>query len=168
MDYGTLDGGLVRMMNRFWAEGTLTGEPEEDLYLRSNANAVLFGMLYDQRMLAEQAFMGARRLHERLGHLDPGKIAQHDPDEFRTLFAQTPAVHRFTNKMAAYTQQVAQVLVDQYDGDAGNIWAEDRSADEVAKLLEKLPGFGKMKAYKMRFALHYFGWRDFSDVPAKV
>lgn len=168
MDYGTLDGGLVRMMNRFWAEGTMTGDPDADAYLRSDANAVLLGMLYDQRMLAEGAFMGAQRLEDRLGHLDPRRIADYDPDAFRSLFAQQPAVHRFTNKMAEYTQKVCRVLVDEYDGDASKIWGEDRSADEVAKLLVKLPGFGKMKAYKMRFALHYFGWRDFSGVKATV
>ncbi|NNE69389.1 MAG: hypothetical protein HKN29_03375 [Rhodothermales bacterium] len=168
MDYGSLDGGLVRMMNRFWAEGTMTGDVEADAYLRTDPNAVLLGMLYDQRMLAEGAFMGAQRLEDRLGHLDPARIADHDPDEFRALFAQQPAVHRFTNKMAEYTQKVCRVLVDEYAGNAANIWPETASADEVAKRLVKLPGFGKMKAYKMRFALHYFGWRDFSDVPATV
>ncbi|MFT5142535.1 MAG: putative HhH-GPD family protein [Rhodothermales bacterium] len=168
MDYGSLDGGLVRMMNRFWNEGSMTGDPEADVYLRTSANAVLFGMLYDQRMLAENAFMGPRRLEDRLGHLDPEKIAAHDPEAFRDLFAQRPAVHRFTNKMAEYTQQVARVLADDYDGDAANIWLPERSAQEVARLLVKLPGFGKMKAYKMRFALHYFGWRDFADVKPTV
>ncbi len=168
MDYGSLEGGLVRMMNRFWNEGTMTGDPEADAYLRSDPNAVLLGMLYDQRMLAESAFMGARRLENRLGHLDPARIADCDADEFRALFAERPAVHRFTNKMAEYTQQVCRILTDEYQGNAANLWPPEWSAEEVSKALVKLPGFGKMKAYKMRFALHYFGWRDFSDVKATV
>ena len=167
MDYGTLDGGLVRMMNRFWNEGTLTGDLDEDTYLRTDPNAVLLGMLYDQRMLAESAFMGAKRLADRMGGLDMKAIADHDAEAFRVLFAEKPAVHRFTNKMADYTQQIARIVEEQYDGDASGLWSEEYAAAEVSKRLVKLPGFGKMKAYKMRFALHYFGWRDFADVPAE-
>ncbi len=166
LDYGSMEGGLVRMMNRFWAEGTLTGDLAVDTYVRTYPNAALLGLLYDQRMLAEQAFMGPGRLMKRLGHLNMKRIADHDPDEFRTLFAEKPAVHRFTNKMAEYTQSVARVIVDEYGGNAENIWNDDASAQEIAKRLVKLPGFGKMKAYKMRFVLHYFGWRDFTGLKA--
>jgi uncharacterized HhH-GPD family protein len=166
LDYGSMEGGLVRMMNRFWESGTMTGDPEVDEYVRTEANAALLGLLYDQRMLAEQAFMGPGRLAERLGHLDMQGIADFDPDEFRVLFAQRPAVHRFTNKMAEYTQAVARVVNDEYGGDAENIWNDGATAQEIAKRLQKLPGFGKMKAYKMRFVLHYFGWRDFTGLQA--
>ena len=162
LDYGTLEGGLVRMMDRFKEEGTLTGDFEEDDFLRADPNAALLGLLYDQRVRAEFAFTGPRRLKRRLGHLDMEKIAAHDPEGFRTLFAEQPAVHRFTNKMAGNTQEVARRLADDYGGSAANLWNDSTDLDTVEKRVRKLRGFGPQKTAKIKYVLHYFGHRDFS------
>src|SRR6056297_1078467 len=116
IDYSDLSGGLVRMMDRFKEEGTLTGEIEDDERLREDPNAAILGLLYDQRVRAEFAFTGPLRLKDRLGHLDMDRIAEMNFDKFQDLFAQKPAVHRFTNKMAENTQKVARILADEYDG----------------------------------------------------
>lgn len=163
LDYGTLEGGLVRMMERFRQEGTLTGSFEDDQYLREDGNAALLGLLYDQRVRAEYAFTGPHRLRARLGHLDMRRIAEHDPDDFRARFAEPPAVHRFTNKMADTTQAVARILADEYDGQAANLWNDGADFALVERRVRKLPGFGKDKAMKLKYVLHYFGHRDFSD-----
>ncbi len=161
--YGDLEGGLVRMMDRYAREGTLTQDPDADAYLRSDPNAALLGLLYDQRVRAEFAFTGPVRLRERLGHLDMRKIAEADEAAFRALFAEQPAVHRFTNKMADTTQEVARILAEEYDGSAANLWNDGAPIEAVEKRVRKLPGFGPQKAAKVRFVLHYFGHRDFSD-----
>jgi uncharacterized HhH-GPD family protein len=163
IDYGDLKGGLVRMMERFKEEGTLTGEPDEDQRLREDANAALLGLLYDQRVRAEYAFTGPLRLKDRLGHLDMQKIAEMEFEPFQELFAESPAVHRFTNKMAENTQKVAALIADEYDGDASNMWNDGADLDTIEKRVRKLPGFGKGKASKIKYVLHYFGHRDFSD-----
>lgn len=162
LDYNDLEGGLRRMIDRFREKGTLTGDFEADEYLRQDANAALLGLLYDQRVRAEYAFTGPIRLHDRLGHLDMQKIADMDPDEFREIFARQPAVHRFTNKMADTTRQVARILVDQYGGNAANLWDDTEDFAEVKKRIKQLPGFGEQKASKMKYVLHYFGYRDYS------
>lgn len=162
ISYGSLEGGLARMMDRYRDEGTLTGDPDADAFISNDGNAALLGMLYDQRVRAEYAFTGPIRLKERLGHLDMAKIAAMDSEDFRELFALQPAVHRFTNKMADYTQTVAGVISEEYDGNASNIWNDNSEFAVIEKRVNKLPGFGKMKAMKMRFVLHYFGYRDFS------
>ncbi|RMH66189.1 MAG: hypothetical protein D6685_05125 [Bacteroidetes bacterium] len=163
VDYGDLEGGLVRMMKRYHTEGTLTGDPEADAYLRADANAALLGLLYDQRVRAEYAFTGPHRLRDRLGHLDMKQIAAINPEAFRTLFAEPPAVHRFTNKMADTTQQIARILTEKYDGDAAHLWNDGADAATVARRVQQLPGFGRQKAAKMKYVLHYFGHRDFSE-----
>jgi uncharacterized HhH-GPD family protein len=163
LDYGALEGGLVRMMERFRLEGTLTGSPEDDQYLRENGNAALLGLLYDQRVRAEYAFTGPRRLRDRLGHLDLARIAAHDPEAFRASFAVPPAVHRFTNKMADTTQAVARLLVDHYGGEAANLWNDGADFATIERRVRRLPGFGRDKAMKLRYVLHYFGHRDFSE-----
>jgi len=162
IDYGTLEGGLARMMDRFKEEGTLTGHTEEDAYIRSDPNAALLGLLYDQRMRAEYAFMAPHRLHERLGHLDMKRIAAMDPERLREVFAEKPAIHRFTNKMADMTHHIAEILSTDFDGDAGQLWNDGADFGTIEKRIRKLPGFGPQKAMKMRFVLHYFCYRNFS------
>ena len=163
IDYSHLKGGLVRMMDRFKKEGTLTGDLEADDYLRRDPNACLLGLLYDQRVRAEYAFTGPHRLRERLGHLDMTQISAMSPEVLRELFAEKPAVHRFTNKMADTTHAVALILTEQYAGNAANLWTDAPDFATIEKRVRKLPGFGVQKAAKMKYVLHYFGHRDFSE-----
>lgn len=150
------------MMSRFHLSGTLTGDPEADAYLRRDANAVLLGLLYDQRVRAEFAFTGPIRLRDRLGHLNLCRIAQLPLEDLQRLFAEKPAVHRFTNRMAQLTQAVARHLCAFYEGQAAQLWAHGASLAEVQRRLAQLPGFGQDKLQKLPYVLHYFGHRDFS------
>lgn len=150
------------MMERFKTEGTLIGDVESDQFVMDNPNAALLGMLFDQRVRAEYAFTGPYRLFERLGHLDMKRMADMDLESFTSHFAEKPAVHRFTNVMAERSLEIARIVVDKYDGKSENIWNNNVSFDVIQKRLMDLPGFGKMKAQKMKFVLHYFGFRDFS------
>ncbi len=163
LDYSHFEGGLVRMLDRFKQKGTFTGDPEADAYLRRDPNAALLGLLYDQRVRAEYAFTGPHRLRERLGHLDMHRIAAMDPAALRARFAEKPAVHRFTNKMADTTHAVARILADAYDGNAARLWDDGAAFATVERRVRRLPGFGPQKAAKMKYVLHYFGHRDFSD-----
>ena len=163
IDFSQAGGGLRRMMmDRFVTEGTLTGHATEDAFLRKHPAAALLGLLYDQRVRAEYAFMGAKRLHDRLGHLDLARIADMDPEQFRELFAQPIAVHRFSNKMAETTQKVARLVVDEYDGDAAKLWNDGAPRQTIEKRLQALPGFGPSKSAKIKYVLHFLGYRDFA------
>ena len=150
------------MLDRLQAEGTATKDPDVDQFLRDEPNAILLGLLYDQRVLAETAFAGPYKLRQRLGHLDMARIADMDRDAFAERFTETPAVHRFTNKMVDTTQAVARVLADEYDGDAAALWAEGDCAAVDARV-RALPGFGPQKTAKLRYCLYYFGHRDLSS-----
>ena len=163
MDYSDFKGGLVRMLDRLQSEGTATKDPDADDFLRNDANAALIGLLYDQRVLAETAFTGPYKLRQRLGHFDMRRIAEMDADAFKAVFTEPPAVHRFVNVMADRTQELARKLCDTYDADAARIWAGDVTWPEVERRLLEFPGFGPMKARKMRLVLHYFGHRTFPD-----
>ena len=157
-----MDGGLARMIRRFEEEGTLTGDRDSDEFLRIHPEAALLGLLYDQRVLAESAFTGPERLHERLGHLDLRRIARMNLEKLQAVFAKQPAVHRFTNKMADYTKRVAQVIVDDFDGRAAALWDDGADSETIAKRVAKLPGFGPGKSRKIKYVLHYLGYRDFA------
>ena len=161
-DYSSLDGGLVRMLDRLQAEGTATKDRDADQLLRDEPAALLLGLLYDQRVLAETAFTGPYKLRQRLGHLDLGRIAEMDRDAFAEVFAESPAVHRFTHTMVDTTQAVARRLTDEYGGDASRIWT-DGDCQAIEKRVRALPGFGPQKAQKLKFCLYWFGHRDLSE-----
>ncbi len=163
MNTDKLTGGMARLVNRLLEEGSFTGNEEVDELLRTDPNAIILGLLYEQRIRAEVAFTGAFRLYERLGHLDMRQIAGMDPEAFHAAFAQSPAVHRFSNKMADFTQRVARVVAEDLDGNAANLWNDGADAVTVQKRVQNLPGFGPTKSGKLKYVLHFLGYRDYSD-----
>jgi uncharacterized HhH-GPD family protein len=126
---------------------TLTNEPDADRLLSENAFALLVGMLLDQQIAMEQAFVGPQRLAERLGGtLDPATVATIDPDELEGRFRDKPALHRYPGSMAKRVHALAVDLVERYDGDAAAVWRDVEDGAELKRRLTELPGFGDQKA----------------------
>ncbi|MGB3257728.1 MAG: HhH-GPD-type base excision DNA repair protein [Ornithinimicrobium sp.] len=125
----------------------LVGDPEADRLLSTNPFALLVGMLLDQQIPMEVAFAGPRKLAERLGTVDPAMIAAMDPEEFVTVCATAPAVHRFPASMGRRVHDLASAIMRTYRGDTSSIWTDgDPDGALVLKRLKALPGFGDQKA----------------------
>jgi uncharacterized HhH-GPD family protein len=126
----------------------LSTEPEADALLASDPLALLVGMLLDQQVPMEKAFVGPYWLAKRLGtaRLDAAMIAGHDPEALSEIFATPPALHRFPAAMAGRTQKLCQLIADEYGGDAAALWRGAATGPELVKRLGTLPGFGKQKA----------------------
>jgi len=126
----------------------ITGEPAADALLERDPFALLAGMLLDQQFPMERAFAGPQKIVERLGvdSLDPATIAALDPEEFAALCATPPAVHRYPGSMAGRMQELARIIVEQYDGDTAALWQEATSGPDLLARLRALPGFGDAKA----------------------
>jgi uncharacterized HhH-GPD family protein len=125
---------------------TIAQDPDADKVLTGNPFALLTGMLLDQQYPMEHAFRGPHKILQRFGTLDPAAIASADPDEFAALCSTPPAIHRYGKSMAGRVQQLARVIVDEYDGDAARVWSEAKSGADLMKRLQKLPGYGEQKA----------------------
>jgi uncharacterized HhH-GPD family protein len=125
---------------------TIAQDPDADKVLASSPFALLTGMLLDQQYPMEHAFRGPHKILQRFGNLDPAAIASADPDEFAALCSTPPAIHRYGKSMAGRVQQLARVIVDEYDGDASRVWTEAKSGADLMKRLQKLPGYGEQKA----------------------
>ena len=125
---------------------TITGDAHADEVLSDSPFALLVGMMLDQQYPMEHAFRGPAKVLDRFGTLDPSRIAAADPEEFAALCATPPAIHRFPGSMAARVQELARVVVEEYDGDAARLWQEAGSGKELMRRLGALPGFGKQKS----------------------
>ena len=145
----------------------IAGDADADRLLNTDPLALLLGMLLDQQIPMEWAFMGPYRLTDRLdAPLDAATIAAMDPDEFAELVRAKPALHRFPGSMATRMQALCQHLVDEYDGDAGAVWRGVRRGDVLLERLVALPGYGEEKArifiaiLAKRFGKTPAGWED--------
>ena len=109
--------------------------------------ALLTGMLLDQQVPLEKAFSGPRDLARRLGH-EPtaAELAGYDPDALAAVFSERPALHRYPRAMAGRAQDLAQIIVDRYDGDAAQLWQSAATGQELVGRIAGLPGFGPVKA----------------------
>ncbi len=146
-DYPTSLNNLLREYTHLMPSLQLVQVPAADALLESNPLALLIGMLLDQQVPMETAFAGPKKIADRIGGVDARTIADYDPDKFIALCSETPAVHRFPGSMAKRIQALAQVIVDDYDGDAAAVWtAGNPDGREVLLRLKRLPGFGDQKA----------------------
>src|SRR5215813_10384969 len=104
--------------------------------------ALLVGFAIDQQVPVQKAFAGPFVLKQRVGTLDPKRLAAID---LEPAFREKPAIHRFPGAMASRVRELAAVVAEEYGGDASRIWLEAEDADDLKKRLSSLPGFGSMK-----------------------
>ena len=141
-----------------------TDNDEANQLLDTDPLALLIGMVLDQQVKMEKAFIGPYELKKRLGGLDVRTIASMDPEALDKVFRERPALHRFPGNMARRVQAMTQAVVKDYGGDAGAVWRDARDGDDLAKRISKLPGFGEMKTKIMisvlakKFGVKPSGW----------
>ncbi len=124
----------------------IAGEPEADRVLDEYPFAVVVGMMLDQQYGMEHAFRGGWKVLSRFGNLDPAAIASAEPEAFKELCSQPPAIHRFPGSMAGRLQELAALVESEYAGDVTRLWTEAGTGQELFRRVQALPGFGKQKA----------------------
>jgi uncharacterized HhH-GPD family protein len=122
-------------------------EPEANELLSRSPLALLVAMLLDQQVPLERAFSAPLDLVRRLGH-EPtaAELAEYDPDALAAVFSERPALHRYPKAMAARVQDLARLIVADYDGDAEQVWQSAGSGADLLRRVAALPGFGAQKA----------------------
>ena len=122
-----------------------TADPEANELLWSDPFAFLCAVIFDQGVPEERAWTAPLRLKERLGHLDPARIAG-DPAAVTRAMHEAPKLHRYINKMPDWIVRAAQRVLDLYGGDASMIWSDDPTADDLQKRLDDFVGIAQKKA----------------------
>lgn len=124
-----------------------TGDADADRLLASDPLALLIGMLLDQQFPMERAFAGPHILATRLGRdLDASDLSDIPEDELVEIFRGPPAIHRYPASMAKRTQSLAQMIVDEYDGQPAQVWEGATDGKDLYNRLRALPGYGDAKA----------------------
>jgi uncharacterized HhH-GPD family protein len=119
-----------------------TDSDEANALLAREPMALLIGFALDQQVTVQKAFSGPQAILERVGTLEPAALAATD---LEPVFRERPAIHRFPGAMAKKIHALAAHVAVRYDGDAGRIWGEAESAEELDQRLRALPGYGDMK-----------------------
>jgi uncharacterized HhH-GPD family protein len=122
-----------------------TGDDEADRLLAKDPMALLIGFALDQQVPVSTAFTGPLKLKQRIGTLDPGRIAATDPATLEAAFREKPAIHRFPGTMATRVHDLAALVSERYDGRAERVWTDATDADDLRSRIGELPGFGEMK-----------------------
>jgi uncharacterized HhH-GPD family protein len=119
-----------------------TESDEANALIAQDPMALLIGFALDQQVSVQKAFSGPLALRERLGALDAATVAAAD---LEPVFRERPAIHRFPGAMAQRVHDLAEHVLDRYDGDAARVWTDAADGAELRANLEALPGFGEMK-----------------------
>jgi uncharacterized HhH-GPD family protein len=122
-----------------------TDSDEANELIARDPLALLIGFALDQQVTVPAAFSGPLKLKQRIGHLDPARIARMDSDELEGVFRERPAIHRFPGAMAKRVQELCGVILEEYGGDAERVWSEATDAEDLRRRIGSLPGFGDMK-----------------------
>lgn len=143
-----------------------TNDEQANRLLASDPNALLIGFVLDQQVPVQKAFAGPLVLSQRLGHLDPARIAKLDPEKLSQVFREKPALHRYPGTMAERVQAMCATLADEYDGDGSRVWSEAASGQDLVRRLGALPGIGDMKVRSLvatlvkQFGVKPDGWEQ--------
>jgi uncharacterized HhH-GPD family protein len=119
-----------------------TDSDEANELIASDPMALLIGFALDQQVTVPKAFTGPLAIKQRVGTLEPAKLAATDLDP---VFREKPAIHRFPGKMAERVHELAAHVRDEYAGDAARVWNDANDSDELRSNIGGLPGFGEMK-----------------------
>ncbi len=126
------------MPNRLY----FTNSDEANELIATDPMALLIGFSLDQQVPVPKAFSGPLAILERVGTLDPAKLAAAD---LEPVFREKPAIHRFPAKMAERVHELAEHVRDEYGNDAERVWKDAKNGDQLRANIEGLPGFGEMK-----------------------
>lgn len=119
-----------------------TDDVRADRFIRENHFAALLGILSQQwRTRAGRAWEAPWRVHEKLGHLEPLRIASQAPEVRAQLRAQT-----VTNRTIEITVRAAACVADSYNGDTEAIW-RGATAGEISVRIRAFHGAGPKIAH---------------------
>ena len=122
-----------------------TPDPQANQLVIDDPFAFLVAVIADMGIKAERAWALPYELRQRLGYLDPERVAASGNAVAQAVQA-SPKLHRFTSLIPKWIVEAARIVKVQYRGDAGRIRGDTPTATELRQRLERFPGIGQKKA----------------------
>lgn len=122
-----------------------TTNDDANSFLSDNFLALILGMLLDQQIPIERAFLAPYLLKQRLGHFDLKKLAKMPGDKLVEVFVQKPALHRYPADMARRFHKIVNIINSEYNADP-EAFLKTTTAEELFNRILSLPGFSEHKA----------------------
>jgi uncharacterized HhH-GPD family protein len=113
--------------------------------VQTNPFAFLIAVIMDQGIAAERAWSGPFLLKQRLGHLEPERIAL-DQEAVHAAVNMVPKLHRYVENVPRWISLAGRRVVKEYGGDAKAIWSDEPTADELQRRFDAFTGIGQKKA----------------------
>jgi uncharacterized HhH-GPD family protein len=124
---------------------SFTPHPEANRLLLEDPCAFLLGVIFDQNITAERAWRAPYDLRQRLGHLDPVRLAR-ELRAVREAVNRPAKLHRYVERVPEWIVDAARRVLDEYDSNAAHIWADEPTARELMRRLDAFAGIGQKKA----------------------
>jgi len=145
---------LVRALSEQPDSFLLRGLPRRSrrfTWSRTERIDFFFACLMNQSVLADRAWTGPQRLRERLGHLDPQRIASMPVRgiERAVRGGKGGSLHRFPHRTARFLRETSCLLAEEFSGDPANMWLDGLDVVTVHQRLRQFPGIGDKIASMM-------------------
>lgn len=109
--------------------------------LKYNPHAYVLACCMDRQITAERAWSIPYEIKQVVGDFSIEKLYDISLDEYQRIFNEKK-LHRFNDDMAKVFYKAVHKIVDEYDGDASNIWKGNPSSATVVSRFLDFDGMG--------------------------
>lgn len=141
-DYQQILDALLRYKAVFDQEElTPAKTPEAVQLIHDNSFAFISACCLDRGTKAEIIWTIPYWLYQQVGHYNPSRFHSLSLDQITSLFEKLPQKPRYTNAAPQTFQDICRIVVEDFEGNAENIW-KDRRAMDVKRTLLSVFGVG--------------------------
>jgi len=115
--------------------------PEAVQLIHDNSFAFISACCLDRGTKAEIIWTIPYWISQQVGHYDPVRFYTLNLDQIASLFDKLPQKPRYTNAAPRTFQDICRIVVDDFEGNAENIW-KNRQAVDVKRTLLSVFGVG--------------------------
>ena len=105
-------------------------------------HAFVIGCIMDRRVQTERAWCIPYRLAQRIGSFDFGRLRELSSADLRRHMREPSPLHRFPEEMAKNLDAAIQLITEEYQGNANNIWADCPSSAALVYRFLQFRGVG--------------------------
>ena len=109
--------------------------PKAVQLIHNNSFAFISACCLDRGTKAEIIWTIPYWIKQQVGHYDPFRFYIMSPDKIASLFDKLPRKPRYTNAAPRTFQDICRIVVEEFYGNAENIWKNRRAVDVKRTLL---------------------------------